>query len=235
MPVCTLLWLCLEKKKKEAAAKQADISSSSHQTAPEGAVRQQLFVYLDLTCNYVCDRLHHVEKTYLAPFASQSSKGASLSPLITVVHCSHAIPNGCARSEPTGSHLRCNCKWLNCIIIVVVVLYIFHMTEEHFYFSPLNGDVLSLWLRKWRAVTKHAQHKQTGVSVIVGCVFLFHIMLFLCFCSQNGSPQTWQYVVQVGERFLLVIQTVCKCPSTIRMHAVFPHLAFISSCDDLIS
>lgn len=58
-----------------AAAKQACISGSSHQTAPEGAVRLQLFVYLALTCNYVSDRRHHVEKTYLAPLSSQSSKG----------------------------------------------------------------------------------------------------------------------------------------------------------------
>lgn len=42
----------------------------------EGTVRQQLFVYLDLTCNYICDRLRRIEKTFLAPLTSQSSKGA---------------------------------------------------------------------------------------------------------------------------------------------------------------
>ncbi|TNN54479.1 hypothetical protein EYF80_035317 [Liparis tanakae] len=43
-------------------AKRAHISSS-RQTAPGGAVgRRQLFVYLDLTCNYVRDRLHRVKR-----------------------------------------------------------------------------------------------------------------------------------------------------------------------------
>ena len=66
-----LFWLC-----SKGAAKHTYIFSSKSQMAPEGAVRLQLFVYVDLTCNYVCVRLHHVEKTYLAVLTSQSSKGA---------------------------------------------------------------------------------------------------------------------------------------------------------------
>lgn len=107
---CTLYTTCPHAPSCDCACctkKQADISSSSHQTAPEGAVRQQLFVYLDLTCNYVRDRLHHVEKDIFGlPRAQPVVKGRSLSHLITVVHRSRAVPAAPRESEPpSGSHL----------------------------------------------------------------------------------------------------------------------------------
>lgn len=92
---CTLYRTCLRASSCDCARctkKQADISSSSHQTAPEGAVRQQLFVYLDLTCNYVHDRLHHAEKDIFGLCSpSHSSKGARCPTWLQ--SCTVAVPS----------------------------------------------------------------------------------------------------------------------------------------------
>lgn len=69
------LWLRLQVRVKASRHFQHQPANSR-----EGAVRQQLFVYLDLTCNYICDRLRHGEKALSPPLASQSSKGARCPP-----------------------------------------------------------------------------------------------------------------------------------------------------------
>lgn len=83
-----------------ARGRAADVSVQRRplpkQLLPEGAVRQQLFVYLDLTCNYVRDRLHRVERErdiFGSARQGQSSEACSLSLLITVVSCRRAIPS----------------------------------------------------------------------------------------------------------------------------------------------
>lgn len=146
-----------------------------HQTDPEGAVRQQLFVYLDLTCNYVCDRLHRVEKTYLALLTSQSSKGARCPSWLQL--CSVAVPSQRQweqwatrisfkkQMEATRLFWRCRC------------VYTFHMTEEYFYITtkwlsekllPLKVEVYN-WAYKSQCNCMLGLHKcSVGVFKMAG-------------------------------------------------------------------
>lgn len=59
---CFFFFDCASTLLQEREKKKAKPSRQQQQQPPsrrEAAVRRQLFVYLDLTCNYICDRLGH--------------------------------------------------------------------------------------------------------------------------------------------------------------------------------
>lgn len=90
------LWLRLKVRVKASRHLRHQPANSR-----EGAVRQQLFVYLDLTCNYICDRLRRGEKGIFASARQPIVKGRSLPPLITVVRFTRAIATA-LRGESGG-------------------------------------------------------------------------------------------------------------------------------------
>ena len=212
---CTLYRTCLRAPSCDCARctkKQADISSSSHQTAPEGAVRQQLFVYLDLTCNYVHDRLHHVEKDIFGLRSpSQLSKGARCPTWLQL--CTVAVPSRSRRWDLIwGKAIASD----STVLDVSAWANISHDRRRALSYSlPLNVCVAE------------SGGLKRELSVIAGCCRAFVLKM-----AEKSTNTT---ALCPGRRgfFLLVIETVCKCPSDSR--CVPPHLAFISSCDDLIS
>lgn len=84
------------------------------------------------------------------------------------------------------------------------------MTEEHFYISPLNAKAAKFVPQKVEPYAAEANRSECDGRLG------WHVMLFVLKFALKMAEQSGNVTVLCPGRggFLLMIQTVCKCPFT---------------------